>query len=209
MKSLSRSAASAATLLLISASAAQSDDFNSYRVPCDATQELMAAAAVKEAKAILLKAIGNLPPSNSDTGAKFKRWFGGKEGDDDPVIRKVYVEVEGFLKFKTYWCPNKTMPGDAGALAFVPVGSFSEIFLEAGFFDLLDKGANSRGGTIIHEASHQATSASIVDTDVTGDGKPDYSIADAEQLAKTQPKKARRTANNLEYFAEDLAHGIP
>ncbi|PBC21264.1 hypothetical protein CK226_20745 [Mesorhizobium sp. WSM4311] len=202
--------AGVAGLLCMAATTARSDAFDAYRVACDAGQNAIASAAVVEARSMLSDTINSLPTTNSASGAKFKRWFGGNEGDDDPVLKQVSEEVLGFMVFQSYWCPNKTMPDDdPGTLAFVPKGGFSEIFLESGFFDLSDKGADSRGGTIVHEASHQATSATIVDTDVTGDGKPDYTIADAEQLARTEPQKARRTANNLEYFAEDIVAGIP
>lgn len=180
----------------------RADSFDAYRVACDATQSGAAKAAVEQAHDKLTSAIDNLPPVNSAIGAKFQRWFGGPEGDDDPVIKKVYAEVRGFLTFKTFWCPNKTMPDDdPGTLAFVPKGSFSEVFLESGFFDLPVAGANSRGGAIIHEASHQATSARIVDNA--------YETPQCEDLARASPKMARRNADSLEYFAEDVADGIP
>lgn len=191
-------------------SAARADDFDQHRVACDATQEAFAKAAVKEAKTILSKTIASLPPSHSQAGARFQRWFGGKEGDDDPVIKRVFVEVDGLLVFKRYWCPNMSLPGSSpNRLAFVPKNSFSEIFLDNGFFNLTTSGADTRGGTIVHEAAHQATSAKIVDSDVTGDGEADYGVANAELLARQSPKTARRTADNLQYYAEDTSHGIP
>ncbi|WP_041163262.1 M35 family metallo-endopeptidase [Mesorhizobium australicum] len=180
----------------------RADSFDDYRVACDTTQSSAAQAAVDEAHRKLKSAIDSLPAVNSDVGAKFQRWFGGAEGDDDPIIKNVYLEVNGFLTFKTFWCPNKSMPDDdLGTLAFVPKGSFSEVFLESGFFALPATGANSQGGAIIHEASHQATSARIVDNE--------YGPSQSEQLAKSAPQKARRNADSLEYFAEDVADGIP
>lgn len=189
---------------------AGADSFDGHRKTCDSTQQQFARAAVNEAKAMLASAIKTLPPNNSVSGARFKRWFGGAEGDDDPAIKGVYREVAVFLDIKQYWCPNMSLPGDsAGRLAFVPANSFFEIFLDAGFFNLGTTGADTRGGTIVHEAAHQATTAKIVDTDRDGDGKPDYGIDNAMRLAKSAPGKARRTADNLEYYVEDTAHGIP
>ncbi|MBZ9843355.1 M35 family metallo-endopeptidase [Mesorhizobium sp. CA5] len=187
---------------LLWSAAARADDFDAYRVACDDTQSSAAQAAVAEARDKLTSAIDSLPPVNSAIGAKFQRWFGGPEGDDDPVIKKVYTEVRGFLTFKSFWCPNKSMPQDEpGTLAFVPDGSFSEVFLESGFFDLPVAGANSRGGAILHEVSHQATTASIVDNA--------YGTPECEDMARASPKLARRNADSLEYFAEDVADGIP
>lgn len=190
---------------------AAADKFDPYRVACQPAQEAVVEAALNEARAMLSAAGKSLPPVNSDVGAKFKRWFGVPEGGDDPLLKQMYAEIAGFLSIKTFWCPNKSIPDDLdpGALAFVPRGSFAEIFLESGFFDLLDQGADSKGGTIVHEASHQSTVRATVDSDVTGDSKPDYGTANAEQLARTRPNDARRTGDNVEYFAEDVYFGIP
>lgn len=186
------------------------DAFDEYRTACTAKQNSVVTTAIAQARSLLAAADRSLPPANTDIGIKFKRWFGGPEGDDDPKLKKAYAEVGGFLQMKNFWCVNKTIPGSIpGALAFVPKGSFIEIFLESGFFALPDSGADSKGGTIVHELSHQSTINPTIDSDVTGDGKPDYGIRNAEQLARSRPKDARRTGDNFEYFAEDVFFGIP
>jgi hypothetical protein len=189
---------------------ARADQFDKYRIAC--TPQLAAAvgSAVSEARSLLAKAANSLPPNNSATGKKFKRWFGGAEGDSDATLKSVYEEAAGFLVMKTFWCPNASFPGDdPGTYAFVPKGSFNEIFIEAKFFDSVSRGADSQAGTIVHEMTHLSTKAVVVDSDSDGDGKPDYGTTAAARLAKLSASQARRTADNLEYFAEDIAYGIP
>ncbi|MBR0868678.1 hypothetical protein JQ614_45940 [Bradyrhizobium diazoefficiens] len=98
-----------ATILLISVKALAAP-LDEYRVACQPSQLAIIAAAMDEARALLKAASNSLPPPNSSIGSKFKRWFGGSDGDNDPKLKQAYTEVEGFLTMKTFWCPNKTMP---------------------------------------------------------------------------------------------------
>ncbi|WP_211434628.1 M35 family metallo-endopeptidase, partial [Bradyrhizobium diazoefficiens] len=114
----------------------------------------------------------------------------------------------GAIRFQLTNRFNRSRSAGPFHLAFVPKGSFTEIFFEVGFFNLAKSGADSRGGTIVHEISHQSTFNPTVDSDVTGDGKPDYGVSNAEQLARARSNVARHTADNFEYFAEDVLFGI-
>ncbi|MCA0850574.1 M35 family metallo-endopeptidase [Salipiger thiooxidans] len=184
--------------------------YDEFRVPCSASEKTTVATALAKAKKLAQSAASALPASNSATGAKFQRWFGGEMGDDDPIIRSVYVDVAGRLDYSNIWCANKSLPNsDDGTLAWVPGDATQELFLEGGFFALKTTGADSQAGTLVHEAGHLSIAASIIDSDVTGDDKPDYGIANAEQLARTHPGRARRTADNLQYFSEDITFGLP
>lgn len=189
---------------IIVGGAANADDFDRYRVPCQPQQLPVVQNAVAKARDLLAKANVSLPPNNSATGSKFQKWFGGKEGEYDPTVKAVYAEALGFLAFKTLWCPNASFPDDdPGTFAFVPEGAgpFGEVFVEAAFFKASTKGADSQSGTIIHEVVHLSTQHSIVDVK--------YGTSDAKSLAKTDPQKARSNADSYQYFIEDLVDGIP
>ena len=188
----------------LASGAASADDLDKYRIPCQSQQLKDVQSALKKAKKLLSTADLSLPPINSVTGSKFQRWFGGSEGDNDPIVKAVYAEAVGFINFKTFWCPNASFPGDdPGTFAFVPKGAapFGEIFIAADFFNTKTAGANSQAGTIVHELVHLSTQRTIVDVV--------YGTIKAKGLAKTDPQKARRNADNYEYFVEDLVDGVP
>ena len=195
-----------ATLLLgaltLCAAVARADGFDPYRVACSGPQKATMTRAIATAQRMLSAAITSLPPVNSGGGAKFQRWFGGPEGDYDPKLKTMYTDLTAYLPINQFWCPNATFPSDdPRTVAFVPKGQFGEIFVRAPFFDLDDSGADTKAGTIVHELSHQST------TNPTGDFA--YGTDDAEQLARTDPGRARRCADNVEFYAEDVDHGIP
>lgn len=193
-------------LALLLATPAAADDLDKYRTPCDSGQTATVEAAITEAKSIAVQASTAIPPVNSVVGAKFKRWFGGPEGDSDDTVKAIYDEIVGLLDVNTFWCANRTNIGKEDTVAFVRRDASREIFIMGKFFfDAPTTGFDSQAGTLIHEASHQSTQARVIDSDVTGDGKKDYGVANAEQLARTRSQDARRTGDNIEYFAEDVA----
>ncbi len=200
-----------ALLLYLWAGGAVADDYDEYRVACTAAEETAAQAAVARARDLVGAALDALPPVNSEGGARFQRWFGGADGEYDAVVHDVYAGILVSLSFSSIWCPNTSLPDpdiDPGTWAFVPGDAVDEMFLMAPFFDLGTSGADSRAGVIIHEASHLSAVSDVVDSDVTGDNEADYGIENAEQLARVDADRARSTADNYQYFAEDLAFGI-
>ena len=201
-----------AVAFLLAPHLAFADAFDKYRIACNAQQTAELEAAVKNAVDLAQKASAKLPPVNSTGGARFKRWFGGKEGDYDPVIKSVYDEMQFLLLFKTFWClpPNSTTPEAwIHTNAFVLRGGVGEIFVLSNFFQLPTTGTASRGGTIVHESAHQSTRRKIVDDDINGDGINDYGWANAEKRASQFPDWARNNSDNYKYFAEDVVYSVP
>lgn len=192
---------------------ALADGFDHLRTPCDAQQSAVVNTAVAEANRIVNVAIGELPPVNSMIGSKFERWFGAQDDASFDKVKSILAGIPASMVFSQVWCPdrNMTLPNSGqGSYAWVPQGAVGEMFLEERFFTVAPPtGTDSQPGTIVHEVAHLSIVSNVVDSDVTGDGIPDYGIPDAEQLARTRPDLAQRTANNLEYFVEDLAYGIP
>lgn len=191
-------------LWIIAISTAHADGFDRYRAACQAEQLATVQKAITKANGVLIEVTRALPPNNSLVGKKFQRWFGGPEGSSDPAVEGVFAEALSFLGFKTFWCPNASFPKDRPhRIAFVPQGAnpFGEVFVSAAFFDLPTTGANSQAGTVIHEVVHLATRATIKDVV--------YGTRAAAALADQDPARARRNADNYEYFVEDLVDGIP
>lgn len=200
-----------AFMLSLPAGGAVADEYDNYRVACTAVEETASRAAIARAREIVGTALDALPPVNSEGGAGFQRWFGGADGEYDAVVRDVYAGILVSLSFTNIWCPNTTLPDpdiDSGTWAFVRGDAVDEMFLMAPFFGLEKSGADSQAGVIIHETSHLSAVANVVDSDVTGDNNADYGINNAAQLARVNAYRARRTADNYQYFAEDLAFGI-
>ena len=198
--------------LLFGMSPALGDAFDQYRIQCKSNELAAVHAAVDKAKELASKAHAALPPVESSGGARFRKWFGGPDGDYDPVVKDIYSEMSINLLFQKFWClpPNSTVPERwIHTNAFIIKGSIGEIFVTSNFFSLPVTGPGSRGGTIVHEASHQSAKRKIVDDDVNGDGKNDYGPAFAKQRATMSASRARANADNYKYFAEDLFYGVP
>jgi peptidyl-Lys metalloendopeptidase len=178
------------------------DAWEPYRKACSATQLSVVEKAIKEARALTSSASKTFPISNSSAAARFKRWFGGTDGETGQDVAAIYAKIDGKFLFNAYWCPNQSVPGsDPNTLAFVPPDSTSEMFFQAGFFTLPDTGADSKAGSILHEASH------LLDTPNIEDFR--YGTAKALQLAKDAPSGARLNADTFQYYAEDVKYVIP
>ncbi|MEP3639044.1 MAG: M35 family metallo-endopeptidase [Rhizobiaceae bacterium] len=198
--------------ILLMTTPAHADQYDKYRVECTADQISAIQAATATAKTMLQKAAAAIPPNNSTTGQAFQRWFGGAVGDTDPIIKSLYEDLQTRMSFSAFWCPPPASFGGGGRhpniFAWVPSDAQTEIFLEQLFFESTTTGVDSQAGTIIHELSHNSTVANFVDSDHDGDGTDDYGMANAVKLATKNPGVARRTSDNLQYFAEDLMWGI-
>ena len=194
------------------ASTTLADQLEPYRVPCNASQIAAVQAATATARDVLKAADAALPPINSTTGQAFQTWFGGPEGDSDPVLKDLYSDLKTRMVFTQYWCPPPASFGKIqrhpGVFAWVPKTSQTEVFLEQRFFDSATTGVDSQAGTLIHELFHNSTVADFKDTDHDGDGNKDYGVANAKILAGKNAALARRTADNVQYFAEDIFWGI-
>jgi hypothetical protein len=193
-----------AALLVASGAPAYGDAFDQYRTQCTAAELTAVNDAISKAKQLAQKAAAELPPTNSAGGARFKKWFGGPDGDYDPVVKDIYNEIALKALFQKIWClvPNSNTPDEwFKTNAFIPKGSAGEIFILPNFFSYKTTGPQSRGGTIVHELSHQSSKRSIVDD---GEYGPEKAKARASSSVL-----ARKTADNYKYFAEDVVYGVP
>jgi hypothetical protein len=188
------------------------DAYDAYRLPCNSSELSAIGTAINNAKKLASAASNALPTKDSTGGARFQKWFGGPEGDDDPRIKQVYDEMGVNLIFQKFWClpPSSVTPEKwAHTNAFILRGSVGEIFILSNFFSLPATGPKSQGGTIVHEVSHQSSVMSVKDDDIDGDGVNDYGPANAKTRASQSAAMARSNADNFKYFAEDTLYGVP
>ena len=92
------------------------------------------------------------------------------------------------------------LPWNVDESAAVIEGETSTIYLAIPFFNLVDQGADSRAGTLVHELTHQSTVGSTKDYA--------YGETKAKALALLNPAKARGNADNYEYYLEDVFFGL-
>lgn len=199
-------AIAAAATVMLGTSSARAAKYDELRIPCGAGELTTLQTAVANATKLAKAASSSLPPVNSTSGARFRRWFGGADGDYDPTPKTIYDGMVVTLVFQKFWClpPNSNTPDVLfHTNAFILKGAVGEIFVTSNFFALPPTGAKSQGGTILHEASHQSQVRRTTDDDKL------YGPAAAATRAATSATRARNTADNYKYYAEDVLYGVP
>jgi len=123
-------------------------------------------------------------------------WFGLVDRDRWNIVTQIYTKNVALLR-RTF--PHRCDPKECRKLTYafvIPVDKTHTISLctlfwtaPSGLFEL-----NSRAGVLIHESTH------FLDIGPTSDLQ--YGEDDARTLAKKNPKKAIKNADNYEYFCE-------
>ncbi len=125
---------------------------------------------------------------NKASAARFKRlrwrWIKLYSVFKSKDIEIEHMDAGEVPKGKTY---------DSLYAYIYPADGKYHLWLGGAFWNAPLRGRDSRGGTIVHELSHEESG--------TDDHK--YGAAKAEALAKTDPDKAASNADNWEYFAEN------
>lgn len=171
--------------------------------PCDSAQQSSVISAITVLKSALDEALRVLDSSATADIDLFVEWFGAPASDTVANVRSVFAKAKGFTSFQTFYCPLSSTdivwwePGD---IAAVRPDEPLTIYLAADFFSLVNGGALSKAGAIMHELSHESL---IGDTDDLG-----YGATQARSLAKSDPAKARKNADNYRLFMEDAHFGI-
>jgi hypothetical protein len=114
--------------------------YDEFRIACDSGALGALQTAIANASKLAKSASASLPPIESMAGTRFKRWFGGAEGDYDPIVKQVYDEMGVTLIFQKFWClpPNSDTPDELfHTNAFIIKGTVGEIFVTSNFFQSL------------------------------------------------------------------------
>lgn len=170
---------------------------------CTVAQQAAIDAAVKAAKAGLLKTVTALKSNSAADQSRYKKWFGAGGPSDVQSVIKVYETALTLSTISTYWCPNSSIPElvwDVGDLAAVHKDAPGAMFFTPAFFNRPTAGKDSQQGTIVHELSHRS-GATL---------KPEvYQPGPAKNLAASNPANALKNGDNFQYYYEDLLFGVP
>lgn len=160
-------------------------------VSCSAARQTALVSAASAAQSYATNARSYLSGISSGT-SRYTTWFGTYTSARKSTVQSHFNAISGntFSSF-TYDCTCT----DSGTYAYVYPDSFGRIYLCGAFWNAPTTGTDSKGGTIIHEASH-----------FTQNGGTDdivYGQTGARNLASSNPNQAIINADNHEYFAEN------
>ncbi|KAK7037551.1 hypothetical protein VNI00_011043 [Paramarasmius palmivorus] len=134
---------------------------------------------------------------NNETGTpRYETWFGNfTQARHDNVTTNFASLLKHPYTNYTYEC----QPEDCGSettFAYVYPTEFGTIYLCGGFWNTTNTGADSRAGTLVHEASHFEITA--------GTDDHAYQRGPAQELAEENPDVAINNADSYEYFVENV-----
>ena len=130
-------------------------------------------------------------------GPRYTTWFGTYNSNRYSTVRRNFANISNAASTKPITFDCSTCPGSdyADAYAYVYSNQPYRIYLCNSFWAAPNGGTDSRAGTIIHELSHFSV--------VAGTNDYVYGQTGARNLARTNPSRAVRNADNHEYFAEN------
>jgi peptidyl-Lys metalloendopeptidase len=204
MRSLANALALVAWLLVTETSHALADIGASQKA-CTPQQSKVVSAAIKQAREGLQKSIASLANPTSADKQRFERWFGSPSNESMQSVRQIFERSLALVSFQAVWCPVVNSPelqwSAEDVAAYYPPTP-NAIYLAPFFFDFPTVGNPSQAGAIVHELTHVKA---VGDTDDVPNG---YGNTNAEKLAKADPAKAKRNADNYRLYMEDLLWGL-
>ncbi len=186
-----RRAANVARADAVSRSFAASVSF----VGCSNTRSNQVRSALSSAETYASNSLSYL---NAGTrGPRYTTWFGTYNSSRYSTVRSHFASISDAASNKPLVFDCSTCPGTdyADAYAYVYSNQPYRVYLCNSFWAAPSTGTDSRAGTIIHELSHFSV--------VAGTNDYAYGQSAARRLARTNPSRAVRNADNHEYFAEN------
>lgn len=188
---------------IISIPNASLSDISDSQNSCSATQQNVVEQALKTARDGIAKSIDAMSFSNLADEQRFARWFGTNAGNAVQEVKRTFELAQTFSSISNIWCPIANSPELEFSVnelaAYFPDGS-GNIYLAPEFFQQSAAGKDSFAGVIFHELTH------IEAVGPTRDHE--YGVTDTQALAISDPDKARKNADNFQYYIEDLLFGI-
>lgn len=159
-------------------------------ISCSASQQRALAEAANSAQASASEAKSYF--DNDVATQRYTTWFGAADRARQSTVASHFTAINGnnFTDF-TYDCTCRVRD----IYAYVRPGDFGRIYLCGAFWNTANTGADSRAGTLIHEASHFTANG--------GTGDFAYGQEDAMGLASENPDQAVMNADSHEYFTEN------
>jgi len=159
---------------------------------CTTTQTSDIQTAGANAVSIATTALNSVKTTGA--GTVFKTWFGS---GSLTTVQNTYTKAQSRLSAQTYIVDCNGPSCSANTYAYVyPTDSTHTIYVCGVFWKVSANKCtiDSRPGTLVHEMSHF--------NDVGGTQDYSYGTSACQNLAKSDPAKAVRNADNYEYFAE-------
>jgi peptidyl-Lys metalloendopeptidase len=130
-------------------------------------------------------------------GPRYTTWFGTYNSSRYSTVRSHFANISNAASTKPLVFDCSTCPGTdyADAYAYVYSNQPYRVYLCNAFWAAPNTGTDSRAGTIVHELSHFNV--------VAGTSDYVYGQTGARNLARSNPSRAVRNADNHEYFAEN------
>ncbi|ESK92137.1 deuterolysin m35 metalloprotease [Moniliophthora roreri MCA 2997] len=130
--------------------------------------------------------------ANPGATERYTTWFGEFTKDRHSLVTSQYQRLtENDYPNYTFDCTCT----DEGVYAFVNIDDFGVVHLCGAFWRAPVSGTDSKGGTILHEASHFRLNAQTQDNA--------YSQSACQSLAQSDPDAAIANADSHEYFGEN------
>jgi peptidyl-Lys metalloendopeptidase len=164
-------------------------------VGCSNTRTSQITTALSTAESYASNSLNYL---NAGTvGPRYTTWFGRYTSSRYSTVRGNFAKISDAASNKPLVFDCSTCPGTeyADAYAYVYSNQPYRVYLCNAFWAAPNGGTDSRAGTIIHEISHFSV--------VAGTNDYAYGQTAAKRLARTNPSRAVRNADNHEYFAEN------
>jgi peptidyl-Lys metalloendopeptidase len=158
---------------------------------CSNSQKTALQTAHANAGTISTKGYNNLV--SYPTGSTlYKTWFGTYTSSRFSTVKSHFTSLKSTFASKTFTFDCSCTDS---AYAYVYPTQPYKVYLCQAFWSAPAMGRDSKAGTLVHETSHFNAVASTQDYV--------YGATAAKNLAKTNPSKAVKNADNHEYFAED------
>ena len=164
-------------------------------IGCSNTRTNQIRSALTSAESYASNSLNYLNADNR--GPRYTSWFGTYNSSRYSSVRSNFANISNAASTKALAFDCSTCPGteDADAFAYVFANQPYRIYLCNAFWAAPSTGTDSRAGTIIHEISHFSV--------VAGTNDFAYGKTAAGRLARSNPSRAVRNADNHEYFAEN------
>lgn len=169
-------------------------------ISCSDGQKNTVKQALADAEKGAQIALDNLQKNACSGNDTYKTWFGACDSTRYQTVTNKVSAIKTALNTKTMTF-NCAPPANCdGTIAWVYKYSPYTIYLCGAYWNLGDKGYDTKAGTIVHEVSHFAVVADTSDYA--------YGTNACKTLAQNDPSKAIANADSYEYFGETLAGGL-
>ncbi len=169
--------------------------------PCTGQELAVATSSLNAAKSAMDRAIPALRSNDANHVRRGQEWLGLRSSAESEAVRDILVRSRAFADGVTFRCARQSMPEDGEDwYAYVLPDRSFVVVVSPLFFAQPNQGLDSKAGTIVHEITHFTLAGATPDIA--------YRPEPARQLARTDPARAQKNAENIQFFVEAVAYGL-